>query len=273
MPVKAELNPKTVKKYIDLHTKLKLPFEMTVSTYTTRLTSRMYDIHFMKNAQSMRTFAAFQKVKAECTKKPVPNINPSTVNYFATNIFEKDFYADVIYNIDLKAAYATILKNEGFISKETYIHLLKLPKMERLTSVGMLAGKKRVFKISAEGKALEDNLIVSPTSNYFFYCVEKTFDVMNEARLLLHEHFLFSWVDGIYFLDTEKRNYDELMNFFDVQKFNVSFEHLKEFHVRNKKSYYACSYVKDGKKKTMNVPKQQSSLIKDISSYLLTKDY
>lgn len=274
MPAKkVELNPANVKKYIDLHKTLKIPFTLTVSNYTTKIESILYELHFMKNAQSNRMFAAFQKVKSDVIKKPVPSIEAAAVNYFAVNIFEKDFYADVIYNIDLRAAYATVLNNESYISDETYKHLLKLPKMERLSSVGMLAGKKNIFKVNADGKVISDETIISPTSDYFFYCVQKTFDIMNEARFLLQESFLFSWVDGIYFLDIDSKNYSEIMDFFKEKKFRVSFDVLTEFYVKNRKTYYACEYVKDGKKKFMNVPKQESSIIKNISSYLLTKDY
>jgi hypothetical protein len=274
MPAKkVELTPSNVKKYIDIHGKLRLPFEMTVSNYTTHLKSRMFDLHFMKNAQNNRTFAAFQKVRNDCIKKEVPQINPVNVNYFATNIFAEDFYSDVIYNVDLKAAYATVLLNDGFLTAETYKHIMQLPKMERLASVGMLAGKKNIFKIDADGKILEDNVIISPTSDYFFYCVQKTFDVMHEARGILQESFLFSWVDGIYFLDKENKSYSELMQFFELNKFPISFEVLKEFHVKNKKTFYACSYWKGDKKKFMNVPKQQNSIIKNIANYLLTREY
>lgn len=273
MPLKVELNTMNVKKYIDLHKALRIPFEITVSNYTTLIKSNLYEIHFMKNAQSNRTFSAYQKVKADVTKKEMPAIDHTNVNYFSTNIFASDFYADVIYNLDLKAAYATVLLNDGFISNNTYKYITALPKMERLACVGMLAGKKNVFKINADGKAIDEQLIISPTANYFFYCVQRTFDVMAEARRLLQESFLFSWVDGIYFLDNEDKCYDELMAFFRDNKFKVSFDVLKEFHVKNYKNYYSCSYIKDGKKKLMNVPKQQSSVLKNISNYLLTKDY
>jgi hypothetical protein len=273
MPVKAELNPQNVKKYIDLHKALRLEFEMVVSNYTTQIKSRLYEIHFMKNAQSNRTFAAYQKVRNDCIKKEVPQIEAANVNYFATNIFKEDFYADVIYNIDLKAAYATVLLNDGYLTKETYKHLLTLPKMERLACVGMLAGKKVLFKINADGEPTENTTIISPTADYFFYCVQKTFDVMNEARFMLQENFLFSWVDGIYFLDNDNKCYSEILSFLENEKFKISFDVLKEFHVKVYKNYYAVSYWKEDKKKFMNVPKQQNSIIKNISNYLLTKDY
>lgn len=273
MQAKYELNQKTVRKYIDLHKKLKIPFEMTLTNYTTRLQSRMYNLHFLKNAQNNRTFAAYQKVKSEVIKKPVPVVPPSSVNYFSTNIFEKDFYADVIYNIDLKAAYATVLRNEGYITTKTLGYLLRLPKQERLTCVGMLAGKKNIFKINEEGQITEDETIISPTADYFFYCVQKTSDLMNEAKMILFENFLFTWVDGIYFLDKEQKKYSELISFFNKNNFKVSFEVLKEFYVQNKESFYAVSFIKEGKKKFMNVPKQECSIRKAIANYLITKNY
>jgi hypothetical protein len=273
MQAKLELTPKNVKKWIDYHLQLNKEFEMTVTNYTTRIKSETHDLHFMRNARSNRTFSAFQKVKSECTKKKVYPVDPTKVNYFATNIFQQDFYADVIYNIDLKAAYATVLLNDKYISEPTFKYLLSLPKMERLACVGMLAGKKNVFKIDSQGKILSDETIISPTADYFFYCVNKTEEIMNEARMILHESFLFTWVDGIYFLDNDQRNYTDLMLFFNQNNFNVSFDILTEFQVKCFKDYYSCQYIKDGKKKIMNVPKQVSPLRKSISNYLLTKDY
>jgi len=53
---------------------------------------------------------------------------------------------DVIFNIDIKSAYATILKNDGLITQKTFDFINRLPKQERLTAVGMLAGKKNIFE-------------------------------------------------------------------------------------------------------------------------------
>lgn len=273
MPAKCELNPKTVKKYIDLHLKLGVPFELTLSNYTTKIKSKMHHIHFMKNAQSNRTFAAFSKVKSDVVKKQIPCISPYSVSYFSSNIFEKDFFADVIYNIDLKAAYATVLLNDKFISKETYNYIMKLPKMERLICIGMLAGKKNIFEIDGSGNVIKDETIISATSDYFFYCVQRTYEIMNEARFILNENFLFSWVDGIYFLDNENKSYNELLEFFSQKGFKVSFDVLTNFYIKCKNTYYNVSYTKNGEKKFMNVPKKQNSIIKSISNYLLTKDY
>lgn len=220
---------------------------------------------------------AYNMIKKEATQLPIAPIDKSQLQYFASNIFNADFYADVIFNIDIKAAYATVLLNDGFISSNTYNYIMRLPKMDRLAAVGMLAGKKAIFSIDESGKIISHTETVSPTADYFFYCVKKTFDIMSEAEKVIgNDAFLFSWVDGIYFLDDEKSALQtgaRVKDFFAKNNFAVSYERLENFSITNKRDFYECSYLKDGKQKLMNVPKPDNSTLKKIYEHLIKKEY
>lgn len=270
------LNPETVQAYIDLHKEMKLPFKLTITNYTSRIQSNFIDIHFMKTEQSNRVLCAFSKVKSQVIKKPVPKIKNDNLQYFSQNFKQEYFYAEKIFNIDIKSAYVTILLNNGYIDKPCYDYVNRLPKMERLAAVGMLAGKKNIFTINKDGEIISDETIISKTSDYFFYCVKETSKIINEASQYLGEAFLFSWVDGIYFIEDETaaiKAMDILKEFFESKSIKVTNSVLTDFSVTLKKSHYHCIYKSEGKTKTMNVPVIDDIAAKKITNYLLKKDY
>ena len=272
--MKAILDIATIEKYILLHKKLRLPFTLIISNYTTRIVSKCYDIHFMKTEQGNRMFAAFSMIKSDCLKKKLPLLKKDT-QYYSHAFKEAQFYADTIYNFDLKAAYAYILYIDNFISKKTLDYILKMPKMQRLTAVGMLAGKKEVFKMNADGDPINSEIIISPTANYFFYCVQRTAEIINECSQLLGNGFLFSWVDGIYFTENpdtvEKSSKIILEEFFKEKKLKVSFEILTQFNVEMKKTHFNCTYYKENALKSMKVPRIEYETVKKITDFLLNR--
>lgn len=267
---------------MELHKQMKLPYTLTISNYTTRIKSLAYDIHFMKTEQSNRCFAAFNMVKNDVIKKDIPKLSINGLNYFAEAFLPHDFYADVIFNFDIKSAYATVLFNEGFITKKTFDYINRLPKQERLTAIGMLAGKKNIFIIDKDGEIESEQTVISETANYFFYCVKRVYETIKGAADILGQGFLFSWVDGIYFLenpDSAENTAKIIMeHYFKDRNFKVTFEKIHEFNVIVKKEYYHCSYKKENKTgqyeyKTMNVPKKENISIKKITEHLINKNY
>jgi hypothetical protein len=274
--MKAILNAEAVNQYIDLHKDLNINFELTLSTYTARIKSNYCDIHFMKSEQPNRVFAAYNKVKNDVVKKPIKKINAAKLKYFSCGMKNEDFYSDVIYNIDIKSAYASILFNDRMISEETYNYLKKLPKMERLACVGMLAGKKNVFQMSSTGEVISETTIISPTSDYFFYCVKRTAQIIDKAAKHLGAAFLFSWVDGIYFLQNEKASKTAgriLQEYFEEQNLKTTFETLENFEVTSLETHFNCKYIKDGKHKYINVPKNDNKILEKITNHLINKNY
>ena len=277
MTQKAILSADVVNQYIDFHKEMKLPFTLTLSTYTARIKSNYCDLYFMKAEQPNRVFCAFNKVKKDVTTQQIKKIKMASLQYYSSNFKDENFYSDVIYNVDIKSAYATILYNDGLISKSTFDYLNSLPKMERLASVGMLAGKKNIFTMDADGEVIDEKTEISPTADYFFYCVKRTAEIVNTASKHLGKAFLFSWVDGIYFLQANERasiNAGNIIKeYFEDNKFKTSFDILREFEVIGKPDYYNCNFIKKDKKTFINVPRPSHKILKQITEHLLTKTY
>jgi len=269
------LNPEAVNAYVNLHKELKMPFTMAISNYTTRIKSNYIDIHFMRNEQSNRVFAAYSKVKSQVLKKPLPEVNKKKLQYYSHSFKEESFYMPVIYNCDLKSAYANVLFNDGYIDKETFKYLTSLPKMQRLAAVGMLAGKKNIFEIDENGDIESQREEIAPTSDYFFHCVKRISETINEASQYLGEAFLFSWVDGIYFFQEYEKGAETagkiINDFFQEKGFQSSFDILKDFKVTAKENYFLCSYKKDEEGKIMRVPRHDITAIRKITDYLTKK--
>jgi len=251
------------------------PFNVSVSNYTTSLISEEYNIKFLKNMQSLRAFAAAAKIKKEVKEKPLPNIDMKENKYFDTGFKGNDFYSDKVFNIDLKSAYSTILFNDGFISAKTFNYISKLKKQDRLTSLGMLASRKRIFYYNSKGKETHSEEIINPLSNFFFYCVQKTENIISEIKHdILQDAFLFSWVDGIYFNNPYySKLIQEYLN--DVYKMKSTFKELSEFEVKTKSDIYRISFFEEPehKKKSFAIPIPETNFKKELCDYLLKKDY
>jgi hypothetical protein len=276
--MKAHLNPETVNEYIDFHKKQSLPFTLTLSNYTSRITSLSHDIHFMRGAQSNRVFGTFAKIKSDIKGKKVKQFSPEELTYFNIKPISDSLFCDTVINIDLKAAYATVLLNDKYISQQTYDHLLKLPKQERLTVVGMLAGKKNIFTIDKRGKIIAHEKRVAETCNYFFHCIERTAQIISKCANAIGDDFIFSWVDGIYIspslMDHDQRNaVKKVSEILDREKFPFTMQVLTDFEIIEKKRHYFCKWKKDDKNKYMNVPKPGNETAKKIYNFLANKKY
>ena len=274
--MKSLMKSETVNEWIDFHKKMKIPFTITLSTYTTRIQSKLCDHYFMKTEQPNRVFAGFNQLKNDVQKIKIKKIKVENLQYYAHGFHTDQFYSDVIYNVDINSAYVTILYNDGFISRKTFNYIRKLPKMERLATVGMLASKKNVFEIDEKGEIISEKVIVSETSDYFFYCVKRTSELMAFLQKHLGPAFLFSWVDGIYFLQEDQSSKKPgriIQEYLQEIGYNSKFEKLTEFEVTGYPDYYNVKYIKQGKRKFMNVPKYDNTIVRKITNHLLTKDY
>lgn len=274
--MKAILTADAVNGYIDFHKQMKIPFTLSLSTYTARIVSSYCDLHFMKSEQPTRVFSAFNMIKSEVKDKKIKPVHAHKLTYYTHALKESDFYSDIIFNLDIKSAYASVLLNDGLITKKTFTYLQGLPKQERLAAVGMLAGKKNVFEIDQAGEIISEKTVISETADFFFHCVKRTAEVMHTASKALGDAFLFTWVDGIYFLEnpvSARKAAEILIDYFRENHFYVTFAELNNFEIKNKTGYFCCTYDKDGKKKLLNIPKTDNTVINKISEHLLTKTY
>lgn len=273
--LKLHLNEKNVKLFVDLLKAQKAPFEITISNYTTKIISKNHNVTFVKSMQSNRVFAAAAFLKKDLKNIIPPDIDMKKNCYYDTNFSGNSFYSDLAFNIDIKHAYANILYNDKFISKKTFDYLSQLPKQDRLAAVGMLASKKVTFKHGRDGKIYSFTEYINPLSNFFFYCVQKTENIIHDIKnKILKESFLFSWVDGIYYLN-DNDSYRTIVQEYlkEEYKLQSSFKILNEFEVKIKNNSYRISFKEEDNLKTFNIPFPEMEFKKAICDYLLTKNY
>lgn len=233
----------------------KLSFELEVSNYTMKAVAGELSKTFVAHMQSKRTFAAFAKIKSDVTKKPLPSLDASSLKYFQHD-FNKNGKYKTVFNIDISSAYATILYNEDYITEETFKYLKGLKKQERLASLGMLASRKKHFSF-VKGNPIEVNERVSETSNFFFYAVKRTYEVMNNLKQICGTDYLFTWVDGIYFLPNDEALIS-CCEYLDFLNLGYKVEILTDFEVSLKDEYVSVSFFKDKDFKVFRLPSRDT---------------
>lgn len=234
-------------------------YRVIVSNYTVSIEGAI-NIKFVRSNKSMKCFAAYRKIKSDVEKSNiVVDINKNEVNYFNSELYE--FERDEIFNIDLKSAYATILKNDKIIKGNTFNYLTRLEKKDRLASVGMLASHKYVFDYLGND-ILKFSEIKSDTEEYFYYCVKRTYDIMTELKKICGTSYLFCWVDSVYYTDKSKTPL--LIDYLKSINFRYSFEILNNVKSVEAKSHYKVTFGKGDKVKYFCVPKNEGSFSRDI---------
>ena len=239
---------------------------LTCSNYTTKIESDAVTRKYVYTMQSNQTFAAYAKLKKDCKDKARPSITKDELIYFEHD-FKESCQIDRVFNIDLKSAYATVLFNEGIITQDTFNYLARLPKHDRLASVGMLASRKRTFGFSKDGeiKILEHS--ISPLENFFYFAVKLTYEIMSVLKMILSEKYLFTWVDGIYFLpDMDKLIACE--DYLRSIRFKYSEEILSDWHIRVVKGAVKLWFIKEGKVKQFCLPARESEFSRLMSEVM-----
>jgi len=240
--IKAELNYKNIKNNLDFLKYSGVPYELHVSTYTTKIRSEILDIDFIKNQHSLKMFSAYAKIKKdileqEAAGRKIDKVDRSNIYYYRANILE-DIQAEKVHHIDLNSAYLQTLYNYGWISPETFEYCNKLSKPDRLASLGMLASNKDIFYYNSDGNIEAFEEIKNPLSDYFFFCSLKVGEILRDISSLIGSQFLFFWVDGFYFKDFNFISEDNI-NMSDEYK-NFTPEYLT--NLINNNYHYKSSY-------------------------------
>ncbi len=236
-----------------------LPYTIITSNYQVKINGH-FDIKYIKGEKGKKCFIGFYKIKSDIEKTNIHiDIDKTTVQYFDANL--EEMTRKKIYNVDLRSAYATILKNAGLITPKTYKYICKLKKDDRLACVGMLAAKKYIFNYVGKKITSFDEEVLE-TENYFYFCCKKTFDVMQELKMICGDSYLFCWVDSIYYTDYSKTKL--LRQKLKELNFNCSFERLSNFIVRKNKEVYKINFTKKNKVKLFNIPVNNGSFSRDI---------
>lgn len=267
------LRGNNARAYMNYLKSIGIPFEMIASNYTVLFKAEGLEKKFVSSMQGNRTFACFAKLKSELKSKPVPEIDKDALSYFVHD-FKHDMYVGDVINIDLKSAYATVLFRDNLISENCYRYICKGTKQERLVSVGMLASKKQHFKFDGGYITGMPEEIISEYSNFFFYAVKRTGEIMSELKAICGNDYLFTWVDGIYVLPNDKTIQD-CHRYLESIDFNYSTEPLRDFEVKITPKHVSINFLKLSKgewtPKPFNLPLPNSEFKRLIIDAILSR--
>lgn len=239
---------------------------LTCSNYTTKIDCASVARKYVYTLQSNQCFAAYMKAKRDCMQKPVPNVSIEDLVYFEHD-FRESCQIDRVYNIDLKSAYATVLQKEGIISTDTFNYLSRLPKHDRLAAVGMLASKKKTFTFDHSGEVKSYDTSISNLENFFYFAVQKTYEIMSVLKMILGDCYLFTWVDGIYFMPDMKKLV-ACEDYLRSIHFKYSEDVLTNWDVRVVKGAVKLFFIKEGQTKCFSLPAKESEFNRIIADVL-----
>ncbi len=256
---KSLFNPDSLEASIELCRISGEPYTVTVSNYTTLITGFL-NKKYIKEEKNPACFIGASRIKADIVKSNIHvDINKDEVRYYDSNL--QPMKTDKIFNVDLKSAYATILRNSGLITNKTFNYICSLSKPDRLAAVGMLASHKYNFNYihdNIESFSEEKNEMEA----YFYFCVNKTFEIMTELKKICGKSYLFCWVDSVYYSDYSKTK--EVVKYLKSIKFHSSFEILSKVEVTDKDNHFTVEFFKEGKIKSFNIPKNEDSFARHI---------
>jgi len=263
---KSLYNGKNYLHYTALVQSFGQPYTIKQSTYTYEIVSEFVNVFFMQNLMSEKSIIAAKMIERDIKEL---NVAPPVVDRYALNYYEfqppeRLFLApSTIYGIDIKMAYATVLKNRELIKPDTFKFLCSLPKKDRLSCVGMLAANKNIMNYDGAGNLTSIANSQNAMNPYFYLCVLEVQRLMGICANLLGGSLLFYWVDCIYFDSAEKAA--EIQLLLAENGFKSTFEKLTNFIVKkNQKKYVICYTKEGGTTKKFNVPKENKEVNKTI---------
>lgn len=246
-------------------------FEVQKSGYTAKIKFNGKTLVFTDNKIKFNVFHIANRLKKELEPViPSLEINKRELDYYFLN---KEFEeSETVFNIDIKSAYLSILKQ--FITEKTFNEINELEKKERLICLGLLAYRPIIFRY-LNGEEFDFFVKENEYENAFFYCVKKTGEIMNECRQVLGKDFIFSWVDGVYFQPTEE-NKQKVVSVMEKHGLKFSFDILENFNVEYTDNGIFFNYQKESDKKRLFVPntdqKTRYKKTQAIKKYLSATD-
>lgn len=257
--------------YLDYLMKNKKTFRLEYSNYWSKIEYNGRIFKFIENPMSFKTFVASKLIARDIENSNIviDFCDRDFIKYFSHEL--KADEKNVIYNVDIKSAYATVLLNEHLISDKTYKYICNLPKQERLAAVGMIAGKKNIIEYF-DGKAILTTSNENKLSNYFFYCVYRTHEIISDLQKILPGMFLFSWVDGLYFTSNNIPELNNIREYFENIKMNFTFERLVNYKCKEMAKYFYIEFDKGDEKKIFYLPKKPEFLASQFLNYYLSKN-
>lgn len=246
------------------------PFTLSISNYTATIESDFFPHKTIDELKSPRFFVGCKMVEKDCKKKPLPDVDRKFVQYNDFAIKEP-IYLEEIYGVDIVSAYPSILYRDKYISRKTFAYIKRLPKLDRLGSIGFLAAKKNVFKYNAAGNIVQYSEDRKETEKYFYYAVHKTSEIMEEARKIITGQYFFTWVDCVYM--KEKTDAENVVKFLAENGLKSKVKKYEAFNVVEKKNgKLICTFIDEEQEvKTFFVPSPKEKIKNAVTNYLLNK--
>ena len=242
----------TIKKIVDMYKDMQLDFCVKNSSHSTIIETETNQIRFVTSTYSNAVFMAAQKIKADVKNsdlgKSIMAGTYSTANYDSANGQPDGKWQSVI-NIDITSAYATCLLNSKLISKETYLFLQKIPKTERLPAMGMLARNQLIINFE-KGIPTTNERFTADTAQVFFYIISEINKLMENARQIAGDFYMFHWVDGIFIKSEIPIDLlDEIEALFLHNNYAVKYESVKDVEWKREEDSVIITMNKNGENK------------------------
>ena len=160
-----------------------------------------------------------------------------------------------VWEIDLTKAYYYAANHLGYLSDEFFEKTMKVPKRTRLRLLGSIATITHIEEFDGT-EFTHDQRSDGKMRLVWHNIVAYVDEVMSEIAVALHDHFLFYWVDGIYFTTFGKTDVCSAVveGIAESYGFEVHKEKLDVIEVRNSDGYLHAIIRKGDKEKIFAVP-------------------
>jgi len=247
---------KHIKSITQLLIDQKQSFTVHDGTYTTSIKVNNGPTYkFVINEYHPSVFIAFKKILSDIKKNPkLPEILSgewSRINYASKNGLKPGSYSNAL-NIDISAAYPYCLLNTGLISKESFDYLMKLPKFDRLPAIGMIARVNEKY-IYEDGQCVSNETDRSEYYKVFYYVIQQIEDLMQWAKDVAGDNYLFHWVDGIFLKkNTPSAVLRDIEAIFHEAGYRYKYESVRNCIIERQEDMLEVSMVKNGVFKCFN---------------------
>lgn len=246
-------NAEQIESLIKFYNEQKVKFKVKHSQYSTTFDFGKEKIKFVTQTYGIRVFAAnrslVKDIKSSNDTLDLLTRYYSTENHDVRNGLKPKKYGKVI-NIDISGAYPNTLINNGLCTFDTYKKLMRLPKLERLPAIGMIAKKATVFSYE-DGQCIEWDVEVGEFANIFYFLIYEVNRIMKMCKEIAGEFYIMHWVDGI-FLEpyTPKEVLLEIQKKLKDAKYNFRFENISQFNVSREDDMLIFEIMKNKDLKT-----------------------
>lgn len=205
------VSKENIEKQAETLYQTQMPFMVVASGNSYEINSDKYNSKSFDRGISPKDLGFIRSVKSrivkgEHTLRFIDTVYRSKkIHYIDVNpkIKSGDIYTDVCC-IDINNAYWQTALLLGLIDHELYEEGLKKEKLVRLTALGSLAKKKDIYKFDGKKYEYVDTIRSTRTENIWFLICYTVAELMQKISKELGEDFIFYWVDGIYFVDSEE---------------------------------------------------------------------